>query len=32
MMKLFLINLNILLKSDRYDETIVDKIKYFIKS
>jgi hypothetical protein len=31
MMKLLLTNLNILLKSDHYDETIVDKFKYFIK-
>jgi hypothetical protein len=31
MMKLLLTNLNILLKFDYYDETIVDKFKYFIK-
>jgi hypothetical protein len=31
MMKLLLTNLNILLKSNYYDETIVDKFKYFIK-
>jgi hypothetical protein len=32
MIKLLLINLNILLKSDHYDKTIVDKFKYFIKT
>jgi hypothetical protein len=31
MMKLLLANLNILLKSNYYDETIVDKFKCFIK-
>jgi hypothetical protein len=31
MIKLLLTNLNILLKSDNYDKTIVDKSKYFIK-
>jgi hypothetical protein len=31
MMKLLLINLNVLLRSNYYDETIVDKFKYFIK-
>jgi hypothetical protein len=30
MMKLLLTNLNILLKSNYYDETIIDKFKYFI--
>jgi hypothetical protein len=31
MMKLLFRNLNVLLKSNYYDETIVDKFKYFIK-
>jgi hypothetical protein len=31
MMKLLLKKLNILLRSNYYDETIVDKFKYFIK-
>jgi hypothetical protein len=31
MMKLLLTNLNILLKSNYYDETIFDKFKYFVK-
>jgi hypothetical protein len=31
MLNLLLTNLNILLKSNNYDETIVDKFKYFIK-
>jgi hypothetical protein len=31
MMKLSLTNLNVLLRSNYYDETIVDKFKYFIK-
>jgi hypothetical protein len=30
MMKLLLTNLNILLRSNYYDVTIVDKFKYFI--
>jgi hypothetical protein len=32
MMKLLLTNLNTLLRSNYHDETIVDKIKYFIKT
>jgi hypothetical protein len=31
MMKLLLTNLNILLRSNYYDETIVDRFNYFIK-
>jgi hypothetical protein len=31
MMKLLLANLNILLKLNYYDITIIDKFKYFIK-
>jgi hypothetical protein len=31
MIKLLLRNLNVLLGSNYYDETIVDKFKYFIK-
>jgi hypothetical protein len=31
MIKLLLINLNVLLGSNYYDRTIVDKFKYFIK-
>jgi hypothetical protein len=31
MIKLLLGNLNVLLKSNYYDVTIVDKFKYFIK-
>jgi hypothetical protein len=31
MMKLLLANLNILLKSDHYDKTIIGKFKCFIK-
>jgi hypothetical protein len=31
MIKLSLTNLNISLRSNYYDETIVDKFKYFIK-
>jgi hypothetical protein len=31
MMKLLLTNLNILLKLNYYDKTIIEKIKYFIK-
>jgi hypothetical protein len=31
MRELWFTNLNILLKSERYDETILDKFKYFIK-
>jgi hypothetical protein len=32
MIELLLTNLNILLKSDYYDYSIVDKFKYFIKT
>jgi hypothetical protein len=32
MMELLTTNLNILLKSNHYDKTIVDKFKYFIKT
>jgi hypothetical protein len=31
MIKLLLTNLNALLRSNYYDETIIDKYKYFIK-
>jgi hypothetical protein len=31
MMKLLLTNLNTLLRSNYYDETIIDEFKYFIK-
>jgi hypothetical protein len=32
MMKILLTNLNILLKSNHYDKTIMGKFKYFIKN
>jgi hypothetical protein len=32
MIQQFLLNLNILLKSADYDETIISKFKYFIKT
>jgi hypothetical protein len=32
MIKLLLINLNILLRSNYYDKTIIEKFKYFIKT
>jgi hypothetical protein len=31
MMNLLLANLNVLLRSNYYDKTIIDKFKYFIK-